>query len=111
MFCGPIENALRRGWQAIQPLDHPLFLAATAAFGTLIWRLRVESSPPGTTARERASRVTGYTHLKRTTAALGQKRHNAMKSPTLSNSQGLAILRIAVGILFLIFAQYKILST
>lgn len=34
-----------------------------------------------------------------------------MKSPLLSNSQALAALRIAVGVLFLIFAQYKILST
>ncbi len=34
-----------------------------------------------------------------------------MKPQLLSNSQGLAVLRIAVGSLFLIFAQYKILST
>lgn len=34
-----------------------------------------------------------------------------MKSPPLTNSQGVAVLRIAVGILFLIFAQYKVLST
>ena len=34
-----------------------------------------------------------------------------MKQPILTNSQALAALRIAVGLLFLIFAQYKILST
>ncbi|HEY3784846.1 MAG TPA: DoxX family membrane protein [Steroidobacteraceae bacterium] len=34
-----------------------------------------------------------------------------MKSPLLTNSQGIAVLRIAVGVLFLIFAQYKVLST
>lgn len=34
-----------------------------------------------------------------------------MKAPLLTNSQAIAILRIAVGTLFLIFAQYKVLST
>jgi uncharacterized membrane protein YphA (DoxX/SURF4 family) len=34
-----------------------------------------------------------------------------MKQPILTNSQALAFLRIVVGVLFLIFAQYKILST
>jgi uncharacterized membrane protein YphA (DoxX/SURF4 family) len=30
---------------------------------------------------------------------------------SLSNSQGMAVLRIAVGVLFLIFAQYKVFGT
>jgi len=34
-----------------------------------------------------------------------------MKNPILTNSQALALLRIAVGTLFLSFAQYKILSS
>lgn len=34
-----------------------------------------------------------------------------MKEPILSNARALAFLRIAVGTLFLIFAQYKILSS
>jgi uncharacterized membrane protein YphA (DoxX/SURF4 family) len=34
-----------------------------------------------------------------------------VKQPILTNSQALAFLRIAVGVLFLIFAQYKILSS
>jgi hypothetical protein len=32
-------------------------------------------------------------------------------SPRLTNSQGMAGLRIAVGLLFLIFAQYKVFGT
>ena len=34
-----------------------------------------------------------------------------MKPSILTNAQAFAVLRIAVGVLFLIFAQYKILST
>jgi len=42
IFCGPTQNALRRPWQAIQPLDCPLCPAAMAALGRFIGQLRVE---------------------------------------------------------------------
>jgi uncharacterized membrane protein YphA (DoxX/SURF4 family) len=51
------------------------------------------------------------THSRRATDPCARERDAGRRQGRLSNSQALAGLRIAIGLLFLIFAQYKVLGT